>query len=188
MHGYPNSFIRSRFFGFGSYVEDEEHHMPQTRLDEETYAKATVSLPILCTDAVIVDVDTRIFYLAKRRTLPMADWWVIGGRSFAGESPEASMRRCFKRETSLDLHEDRFSLRAFNRYRWRNRQQAPQDAGSDNAAYTFMVRLEAHELASVKLDPNEYHAEHGLEAFGQNDLMSGRFHKMLRDLWITIFG
>ena len=179
-----------------TYTQDPEHVMPRHFISEPAYAEAVAGLVIVCTDAVIVDRVNETFYLARRRHLPMAGLWWIGGRMNAGELETASIVRAFKRETQLDLAPNRFTLvpGGLTRYFWSEREQDPQSVGSDNLCYTFAVELTADELsqAAVKLDPEEYDARAGLRPYGHNDLQfllaQGQLHPVIWEIYQRVFG
>lgn len=170
------------------YTEPGFISPPRVFLDEETYGKAIQSFPIVCTDAAIVDPSTETIFLAKRRIQPAIDWWwIIGGRSFAGENEFESMQRCFKRETGLGINEKRFRFIRMNRYHWEFRQQEPQDAGSDNLCYTFFIELTPVERSQIILDPSEYY-EDSLIAFNRKNIQETEgVSKQIIDLYKTIF-
>lgn len=126
-------------------------------MTESAYSKALRSLVIVCTDVLLVNRLNKTVYLAKRISKPMKDdWWLIGGRMYAGELPEESVSRCFKRETSVDIEKNRFKFVALNRYFFKDRQQTPQNIGCDSLCYTFVLELSKEELNKVSLDSNEY--------------------------------
>lgn len=156
-------------------------------MSEAAYAEAIDSMVIVCADAVIIDSDSETIMLVKRKAKPMQGWWWIGGRVRKGESFSNAVARNFKRETGLDIAPDRFTYVMDSRYFWKDRQQEPQNDGSDNLAYTFAVVLTADELKQVVLDPNEYEQDAGLTRFGFQDLKSPDIHPVIRTFFNTIF-
>ncbi len=173
----------------GVYIEGPERAHPRVFLEPHVYGEAIRSFVIVCTDTVIIDRAHRKMYLARRNVKPMPGWWVIGGRQFAFETSEESVRRCFKRETKLDLPEDRFHYVRHNWYVWKDRQQEPQDEGSHNLAFTYAVELSPDELslAWASLHPEEYDIEAGLRPFGRDDLIKEAVHPMLVALFDQLF-
>ena len=176
------------------YRQDPVHVMQPRFLSDDTYSEAIRGMVIVCADVVIVDRNHRTVYLTTRRHLPMAGLWWIGGRVRAGEVETAAIRRNFQRETGLDLTIDRFQVvPLLTRYHWSERQQEPQDVGSDNLCYNFAVELTADELAyaASHLDPNEYDAAAGLRAFSRSQLVelknAGRLHPVILDVFAAIF-
>lgn len=172
----------------GLYRE-AEHQMPEAFLPNEVYAQAIEGFVIDCTDAVIVDRLAKTFWLAKRNVLPMKGVWVIGGRRYAGEEQEVSVRRCFKRETGLDLDINRFVHAADAEYIWKDRKQSPQEVGSHNLAHIFAVELTPEERGKVSasLIRDEYEAGWGLRAFDRTDLEIAKVHPVLIRLHDLIF-
>ena len=173
----------------GTYIDNWKRDMPKKHLDEETFKKAIEAFVVVSTDAVIIDRQKRVFYLAQRSVKPMQGWWVIGGRSFAGETPIESIRRCFERETSVCFPLNRFELIRLNRYFWKDREQKPQNLGYDSLAYTFAVELTQEEIeaAAKGLDPNEYKTRAGLQEFNLKRLRVEGVHPMIIDLYQQLF-
>jgi ADP-ribose pyrophosphatase YjhB (NUDIX family) len=116
----------------------------------------------------------------------MAGPWIIGGRQMAGEIPEQAIRRCFKRETGLDVPENRFHFVLINNYIWKDREQEPQNVGSHNFALTFYIELSEEERTAVKLVSAEYE-EFGLREFSREDLIREGAHQALIDLYDNVF-
>lgn len=171
------------------YIQDPNHKFPGKYLDDDVYVKAIESFIIVSTDVLLVDFErTGSVYLADRKAKPMCGWWFIGGRCFAGERWEESMRRCFKRETSLDFSEERFKLIGIIRYIWSERQQEPQNIGSDNLGYTFVTQItrEELEIAKKNLNPKEYGAG-GIKEFSLEQLKSQNVHPVIIGLYNNIF-
>jgi len=83
------------------------------------------------------------------------------------ETKEEAAARNFKRETGLEIPQNRFKLVAVFDYRWKDRAQPPQEIGCDMLGYTFIVKLPAAKLASVSanLEEEEYEKGAGLSAF-----------------------
>lgn len=162
--------------------------MKPVRMPEDTYGLAIKSLIVVCTDAVVVNRARRTIYLATRATEPMAGLWWIGGRSFAGEKPGDSISRCFHRETGLNITPKRFQYVMMLRYMWATRAQMPQDAGSDNLAYTYAIELNEEELAkaSTNLDQVEYQLG-GLKEFSRDQLVAAKVHQAILDFYDELF-
>lgn len=166
-----------------------EHRIKPLWLSDEEYSRAMSALPIVCTDAVIIERGTGLFYLARRRVQPCPDWWIIGGRVSAGEPFLDAMRRNFLRETGVDVSTERFSMMSIYRFLWATREQAPQTAGSDNLAFTYAVELTPaeREWAAQHLDPTEYDHKIGLRPFTCANLQSAQVHPSLIDLYDACF-
>ena len=144
---------------------------------------------IVCTDAIVVDRKKRTVWLARRAVLPMKGLWIIGGRRFAGEAALDSITRCFKRETGLTVTPERFSFIMATEYRWKDREQEPQNLGSHNLSYTFAVELTAEEriTAANSLEKKEYQPGFGLQEFDRERSVREHVHPVILDLYDEIF-
>jgi ADP-ribose pyrophosphatase YjhB (NUDIX family) len=171
-----------------SYVENA-HSMLKVFLSDETYAEAISAMVFVTSDAVIVNRERKTFYLAKRRALPMAGWWWIGGRVYSSEPANKAIARIFKRETELDIPANRFKFMLMQRYIWSTRQQEPQEVGSDCLSYIHIVELYESEIESAcaNLDPKEYDASVGLQEFTRDELAEINAHDAIQDMYITVF-
>jgi len=171
------------------YYNFPEKPFNQTRIEDDKYKVFMGYFIIVCTDVVIVNPENRSIYLAYRKTKPSDYWWFIGGTRRAGESPEKSAIRCFKRETTLRLDKSRFSLISLNEFIWPNREQKPQDKGSHNLAHTFSVNLNKKELREVSnnLDSNEYYNKKGIREFSRQDLIENNVHQAVIDTYDLLF-
>ena len=172
------------------YLQNPHFKMAKKFLSEGTYSEAIESFVIVDTDVVLVNKDSKkILLLARRRHKPMQGLWVIGGRIFAGENELSAIQRIFKRETSLEIAPSRFHFVAMNRYIWSEREQEPQDKGSDNLCYTFGLVLDANEIKIVSghLDKEEYDSSSGLQEFSREELINENVHPAIIDLYDSIF-
>lgn len=149
-------------------------------MSESAYSEALTSLVIVCTDVLLVNRVNKTVYLAKRRSKPMNDWWLIGGRMYAGELPEESMARCFKRETSVEIEKNRFKFVALNRYFFKDRQQTPQNIGCDSLCYTFILEPTKEELNKISLDSNEYQG--GIREFTRETISREKVNEAIFNL------
>ncbi|MFA6096513.1 MAG: NUDIX domain-containing protein [Candidatus Paceibacterota bacterium] len=170
------------------YREKGRTEIERKFLEKEVYNEAMRSFVIVGTDAIILSGEEKAIYLAKRRIRPMKDWWVIGGRSFNGELPEESIVRCFKRETALKIAKKRFNMLCINRYLWKDREQEPQNVGSDNLIYTFTVKLSEEEIKAVSENLNrEEYEDSGLQGFDLERLQEEKIHPMIISAYKQIF-
>ena len=169
------------------YIEDPKHKMEKKLLDKKTYARAIKSLVIVRTEVVIFNRRKELIYLARRKIKPRPRLWIVGGRSFAGETPHESMRRCFEKETSLNLLEKRFALIGINRYFWKDREQTPQNIGSDNLAYVFAAELDPWEVSVSSYELNKEKYEPELQAFDMKRLKKEKVHPSIIDLYKRLF-
>jgi len=169
------------------YKEDPNHKFNATQLPENVYSLATSSLVRVCTDIIPINSNKEIFYLAKRAVHPMKGWWWTGGRMLVGEYEEESARRCFKRETSLDLPTERFIFVRINRLWWKLRKEKPEILGCDDLTYCFTVELTESELeiASSNLITSEY--ESSFSAFDKKRLEKENVHTSIKNLYDEVF-
>lgn len=173
----------------GSYTESEYQSIPLVRLLDDEYGRGLQCFVPACTDIVPIDRNRRIIYLARRKAKPMSGWWWIGGRMTPHETKEEAAARNFKRETGLELLQNRLKLTAVFDYRWKDRAQPPQEIGCHMLAYTFIVELTAAELTSisVNLEKEEYEKETGLFAFDQKRLIKEKVFPAIFDLYEYVF-
>ncbi len=171
------------------YKEDPLFKMPRVFLPDEVYSQALDAFIIVCTDAAIIDKQNKLIYLAYRKALPAQGWWVLGGRTYAGEPFEESVVRNVKRETGLELDPSRFNYVVTNRYNFPNRAQAPQDKGCDTMSFTFSIELGHEEISNMSqaLDEKEYDISYGLKAFNYEQLVEAKVPPMILDLYKLIF-
>ncbi len=158
-------------------------------MDAVTYTAVVDHTIIVCTDAVIVDVKRRTFFLAKRCVRPMRGLWWIGGRRRKGETPTEAMQRNFFQETSLHLPAKRFVFTTITEYLWKSRKQIPRDHGSHNLCHQFTVELSSTErtLAARSLEMREYQREYGLQEFNRARLVTEKVHPVILETYDTVF-
>lgn len=173
-----------------SYTEPGHKPIPSLRLTDDEYARAVQSGVFACADIFPISRSRRVIFLATRDSKPMTGLWGIGGRMSAAETKEEAAVRNFKRETGLELTQSRLTLAAVFDYRWKNRQQYPQDMGCHMSAYTFTVELTAEELvyASANLDPNEYKQGVGLVPYDRYQLIEENVAPPILWLYDHVFG
>lgn len=168
-------------------IEDGYSPIPPLRLNDAEYVRALQTFPVVCTDALIFDRRRRTVFLAKRRSKPKSDYWVIGGRTLAGEDRKESMRRIFKRETNLDISLRRFKYLFSYEYLFKNRQQEPQNIGCHSLIRVFSIALgvDEREIVSRCLDGDEY--EGGLREFTRKDLIVNKIDSVILRMHDSIF-
>ena len=169
------------------YTEDGYEGIPSVRLSDEEYRKALQCFVPACSDIAPIDYNQRVIYLARRASKPMTGWWWIGGRMVSHETKEEAAIRNFKRETGLELTENRLKLVAVFDYRWKNRAQVPQEIGCHMIAYTFAVELTTKEINGVNLERNEYEESSGLTAFNRERLVNEKIFPAILDFYDNIF-
>lgn len=164
-----------------------------TILSNEIYAQAIESFVITCVDALIIDSVRKLVYLAKRRIEPAKDnWWVIGGRMWAGESYLHALQRHCMTDLGIKPTAHRLNLVAVNRYIWGVREQEPQDVGSDNMAFTFTWDLAEDpvtldRVCHATLNPDEYEPGTFIRPFSREMLVVEKVHPAILDLYDLIF-
>lgn len=170
------------------YREHPGQRFRVIRLGDVEYGRAIQSLVLVCTDVGIIDSATQTIYLAKRASKPNSGrWWFVGGRTFPGESEHRSIKRCFRRETGLNIALRRFRFVCINRYFWADRAQSPQEVGCDSLCYTMSVELTLTEIMSVRLDTHEY--EGGLRPFKYSELLhTPNIGEPVIDFYQRVFG
>jgi len=170
------------------YVEDG-HKMKRFFMPDDVYEQPIRGHIIVCTDSVIVDRVKKTFWLAPRQAKPMSGGpWVIGGRRPAGVMPRQNARGTFRRETGLDLPEERFVPTAIHKeYIWKDREQEPQDVGCHNFVDIFAIELsgDEHAAASGQLEDKEY-ASGGLREYDRGALVAVG-NPILIDLYDEMF-
>lgn len=172
-----------------SYTEAGYQPFPLVRLSDDEYGRGLQCFVPTCTDIVPIDKNRRVIYLARRVSKPMTGWWWIGGRMEPNETKEEAAVRNFKRETGLEISQNRFRQVAVLDYRWKYRAQSPQEIGCHMVAFTFSVELTAAELASLSgnLENKEYEKETGLFAFNREQLVGEGVFPAILDLYDHLF-
>lgn len=172
-----------------SYVQDSTTVIPTVFLTDEEYGRALQCFVPACTDIVPVNFAERLFYLAERQVKPMTGMWWIGGRMKPGEAIEVAAIRNFKRETQVELAQDRLQLAGIFDYIWKDRAQPPQNIGCHMLGITYVVQLNAEELflASEHLEKVEYASGSGLRAYSRADLVREQVFPTILDLYDDVF-
>lgn len=173
-----------------SYRQPGIPRFKQIHFTEKEYSKITQSMIIVCTDALIINRSKKTVFLAKRRAKPAAgEWWYIGGRTFAGETFEASIQRCFKRETGLKIPASRFKFINTQVFIFNERQQKPQNLGYHAIGFDFIIELTPKERIKISssLDTAEYKEGVGLKEFSRKELVKNRVHPAILESYDRIF-
>lgn len=144
------------------------------RLPDDTFAQATLSLPKVCVDIVIINRHRRCFYLPKRIVKPFQGcWWMVGGRLFSFETAREAASRIFFKDTTVRVPENRFKYLEGREYMLKDREEFPQDAGTHSVVHQYAVELDAvDELpqAMKYMSPEEYDTMAGLREFSRDDI------------------
>lgn len=160
--------------------------MPNAPLSEEVYAEAMGAMVVVCTDVVCINRHHRTVLLAHRRVKPMPGLWVVGGRVRAGESFKEAAVRKLADEIKIVVAKSRLGFVREDRFIWSERQQEPQNVGSDNICHVFHLELTTRELELVRLDPSEY-ADTQLREYSRQALVAAGVHERILDLYDEIF-
>lgn len=159
------------------FDEEENIKLKSIRLSESAYAEAQEAFPIVTLDILLYDkVDGGRVFLAKRNAKPLkGKRWFIGGRIHKGENLKIAAERIFKRETKQVLDSSRLEYIFLARYFLKDREQEPQNVGSDSLSFTFGLQLMDGEMQKISenLDPKEYEENLGLKEFKINELLQG---------------
>lgn len=172
----------------GDYTEDGYDDIPTLRLSDEEYARALQSIVVTCTDILLVSKSKKLVHLASRKAKPMAGWWLIGGKMVPGDSPVQSAVKNLIRETQLTLDEGRFQLISISNYKWKDRQQQPQNIGCHMLSYVFAVEVSDVELEYIvqHLEENEYQSGI-LKSFDREKLINENASQVIIDLYDFLF-
>lgn len=163
--------------------KQEGHPTEKLFLTEEEYHRTLRSVVKYCHDVVLVGPDGA-FYLGHRRADKVEPGpWFIGGAVKPFTSLLDSLVRNVARETGVTFSKDRFTHIGTNRYWFNGHEGAgvPHDALCE----IFMLSLTTDEIASIRLDPEEYGTP-SLERFGRTEIESiaNTFtQKIFLDLW-----
>ena len=139
---------------FQSFADADLPPVPDTYLDDKTYALGLDTFVKGCCDIVIQHGQR--FLMAKRTIKPHPDWWFIGGRMAHGLSIEQNLDRILRREVGLARSAPP-ELLTVTHYRWRDRQQAPQHHGTSDLVLTFRYVLRS--MDPLAFDAREYGGE-----------------------------
>jgi len=173
------------------YVEGEIRlRMRGGFIPDEAYPVVVDHTIIPFTDVLVVDYKSRTCYLAMRAIKPMKGIWEIGGGRRKGEKPVEAMRRNFKRETGLDLPEERFQFVFHADHVWQDREEEPQDKGKHYAGHHFVVELSSEELAAARasMEKREYDREFGLQEYTRERMVAENVHPALLHLFDMVMG
>ena len=172
------------------YKDPEWKGMERVFLEDEVYSEALRAFVVVCVDVVVVDREKKLLYLAKRMSKPASNsWWWIGGRVMAGEAARDAAVRAFKRETSVTLNPDELQFLRFCRNWFPDRQQDPQDAGTDGLVHLYAIELDeaTRDVVAQNLDKNEYDPSEGLVAFDREKLVAEGVREQVLDAYDALF-
>ena len=131
----------------------------QARMPDLEYATALDYLVFTCVDIAFLCENHLL--LARRKRYPRKDWWIIGGRMMAGESPlDTAQRKAWEEAKLPNLERDRFQYVGVYSTCFANREQPPQQNGSHSVNLTYQVRLTPQEQRQVLLTDLEYEPDY----------------------------
>ncbi len=172
-----------------AYEESYSRGIERIRLSDYDYGRALQSIVPATVDVVVVDRVKELFYLAQRVIKPMEGWWWMGGRMYPDETPHTAILRKFREETSVSIDPDRLMHAAVFNYRWKDREQEPQDIGCQTIAHVFAYDAtdEERERIATGLCTTEYAPTGTLRHFNREELIREGVHQAVLDLYTHLF-
>jgi len=172
------------------------HHMTgvykknSTFLEDAEYSRALDTFVKGCADVILRDATTKEILIMKRIVHPQPDWWFLGGRMRAGETPQQAAAKNVKRETGLTIDPSRFRGVCYASYLWQFRKQEPSGNGTADIAVVQTAEVSGEERAAITADPAEYSASEWVapQVVAHGDtfhpaLRRAVLHLMMRDVW-----
>jgi ADP-ribose pyrophosphatase YjhB (NUDIX family) len=157
-------------------------------IEDEEYLRILQTMIIPCVDVVFHVKGDQAIYLAKRRVLPMASYWLLGGRMlFSDSTPEMAASRAVKRESGLDVAPSRFQLLCSHLYSWERVKQG--NFTGRNIALIFSCEASREEIEEISrnLDGDEFDKEFGLQKFDAKRLKALDVHSAIKDIFNQMF-
>lgn len=137
-------------FETGSYVRNA------TFLDDVEYGRALDVFVKGCADILVQDESTGEVLLVRRTSHPQPDWWVVGGRLRAGDSPAEGAARNLERETGVRVEPSRLAPLCVASMLFQKRKQPPAGNGTADVSCFFLARVTAEQRRAVRLDGGEH--------------------------------
>ncbi|KAF5833277.1 hypothetical protein DUNSADRAFT_10477 [Dunaliella salina] len=159
---------------------------------DEEYGRALDTFVKGCADVILRDGATKEVLILKRIVHPQPDWWFMGGRMRAGETPQQAAAKNVKRETGMDIAPDRFRAVCAASYLWSMRKQAPSDNGTADIVVVQSAEITGPErdIASKDWDTEEYEGAMWVQPQALVDdaqyhpaLRRAVLHLCMRDKW-----
>ncbi|KAI8471757.1 MAG: hypothetical protein J3K34DRAFT_520281 [Monoraphidium minutum] len=141
-----------------AHFETGVYRRNATFLGDEEYGRALDALVKACADVLMRDTETGEILIMRRIVHPQPDWWFVGGRMKAGDTPLAAAAKNVKRETGLELPPERFTPLCTMSMLWQKRKQEPADNGTADISVVFLVGVTPQERAALAMDGAEYDA------------------------------
>ena len=153
----------------------------------DTYSMVLDTVVLTCVD--IVFVHHTMILLGQRNRYPMKGWWIIGGRMFAGESPDGAVQRKAKEEAGLEIERSRIQFFGLYSTCFATRHQPPVDHGLHSVNLAHLIEITDDEKDQIRLTSAEYDAwtwisQDEVTAFLNLDRIFDRaLNQMLNDCW-----
>ncbi len=122
------------------------------RLTEAELAVATARFPVVCTDLVLVDDQSR-FVLAKRLHPCAKGWWWKGGGLAKGVAPDANIATLMMREIGAAPEEVVFLNSLY--HEWYDTRERPGGHRTD-LIFLHVAMVTEEEIQRIVLDSKEY--------------------------------
>ena len=131
---------------------DEAYVTQNTHLDDSDYGRALDSIVIACVDVAIISGDKIL--LGKRKYHPQKDWWLVGGRIYAGEKPHITAQRHIF--DTLGIHIDNIEERLeylLSFYGiWSQRRHKPKKNGTHTHSSVYMLEVTNEEKNNIHIN------------------------------------
>jgi ADP-ribose pyrophosphatase YjhB (NUDIX family) len=165
------------------YIESS-YHPKNIFLDSITYGKALDSLVIACIDVAVIYED-RIL-LGKRKHYPQKDWWLVGGRLKAGESPQECSSRHILDTLGLQINPNdcRYEYVLSFYGAWAKRAHKPYLNGTHTHSSIYSLIITGLEKDRINVC-GEFS---DIQWLNMQDVMSGDFHDLIKKATTKIFG
>jgi ADP-ribose pyrophosphatase YjhB (NUDIX family) len=158
------------------YNEDpkalERRAMPH--LSEQAYSEALDRFIRVCVDVLFINRERKSFYLMRRTTKPVKNWYLLGGSRFPGETKEAALSRVLNREINMPtdvsqrlLEEKKIAWVARYEMFFKDREENPQDHPTHAMSDTYAYEPNVEELETLRagLNPEDFDVEAGIREF-----------------------
>ncbi|CAL8469965.1 g9507 [Coccomyxa elongata] len=166
-------------FLIAAHYETENYISPKTQfLEDVEYGRALDTLVKACADVILTDGELGKVLILKRVVQPLDDWWCVGGRMQAGETPAEAAARNVLRELKIDISPDRFKYLCHASLLWQFRHQEPKGNGTADVALTFTAELSPEERQAISFDTAEYEAAKWVDP--ATIIQDASFHTALR--------
>ncbi|GAB5355902.1 hypothetical protein AAMO2058_000244800 [Amorphochlora amoebiformis] len=149
-------------------------------LEDEVYGLALDALTKACSDVLVVSPDGENILLGKRKVYPQPDWWLIGGRSRPGQSPQEGASANVKRELRIDAEPSRYHVVGSYNLVWEMRQQKPNSNGTADISTVHALTLTEQEFKSCDLNLFEKKEYSEVKWTKIEDILNGNYNPSLR--------